>query len=387
LDRIIEEASQRSLKTLQPAVIDLLRLGSQRLLLQRTIPAIAVSSSVDLAHRRIGQRVTGLVNAILRRVAELSWPEWLDRLSADLDPVAALALRTCHPQWIAQSYIDLLGFSEAELALMANNQPPRTVLALRPGLVALSDLLADGAQPGRWSPYAVTIDGDPAAWPALAAGLVAVQDEGSQLVSLGLARPPAPSGHWLDLCAGPGGKTALLAGLAAEHGQMVLASELHWHRAQLVRQAVRAYPRPPVVVVADGRQPPWQPNRFARVLADVPCSGLGALRRRPEARWRKSAADLPALIELQTELLETALEAVAVGGVVVYATCSPLRQESAAVVEMVLRRQPAIQLIPAGQVWPEIADAQSGPYLQLWPHRHGTDAMFAAVLRRAKLTG
>ena len=162
----------------------------------------------------------------------------------------------------------------------------------------------------------------------------------------------------------------------------MLAADLTPHRARLVVAAVRAYPRRASVVVADGTRPAWPDGSFSRVLADVPCTGLGALRRRPEARWRRSAESVEQLHDLQTGLLRGALTAVRPGGLVAYVTCSPHRRETSDVVEEVLNAAPGIEIVEASSVLPELPTPWRGPYLQLWPHRHGTDAMFAAYLRR-----
>ncbi len=192
--------------------------------------------------------------------------------------------------------------------------------------------------------------------------------------------------RWLDLCAGPGGKAALLGALAAQRGAHLLAVERQPHRTGLVRRATAAVPDGVVgVLTADGTRPPWDGSSFDRVLVDAPCTGLGALRRRPESRWRRTPADLEALVPLQQALLTSALASVRVGGVVVYATCSPVLTETRGVVEAVLAAVPGAALEDAGALLPKPSD-HSGPLegtVQLWPHRHGTDAMFVAVLRRS----
>jgi 16S rRNA (cytosine967-C5)-methyltransferase len=328
--------------------------------------------------------VTGLVNAVLRRVGQHSWSQWLDQLTQGLGPIEAVALRTSHPAWIVQSYVDQLGLVAATAELEANTRPPGTTLAVRPSLATVAEVLAadDTLRPGRWSSQAIRLEGDPGRLAAVRQGLVGVSDEGSQLIALGLARPPTVPGPWLDLCAGPGGKAALLAGLAHLQGEGLLANEISPHRAKLVAAALRAYPDAVTVVVADGRRPAWRPGSFSRVLADVPCSGLGALRRRPDARWRKQPTDLPQLAQLQAALLTSALTACAVGGLVAYSTCSPHPGETSAVVARVLAGRDDVSVIDAATVWADIPQATTGPYLQLWPHRHGTDAMFCALLRR-----
>jgi 16S rRNA (cytosine967-C5)-methyltransferase len=253
---------------------------------------------------------------------------------------------------------------------------------VRPGLAEVAELLAAGAEPSRLSPFAARWTGNPADLPAVREGRAGVQDEGSQLVTIALAATTAPRGRWLDLCAGPGGKTALLAGLA-DGTDSVLAVDVAPHRAELVRRAVRAYPEPPAVIVADGTRPAWPPGSFARVLADVPCTGLGALRRRPEARWRRQPGEVEQLHGLQLALLASAIESARPGGVVGYVTCSPHRRETVDVVAETLARRGDIEVIPAADLLPASLNAETvGGYAQLWPHRQGTDAMFAAYLRR-----
>jgi 16S rRNA (cytosine967-C5)-methyltransferase len=382
-DLIIAAAAGRELKTLQPAVLDLLRLGTHQLLAMRVPQHAAVAAMVDLAAATVGERVTGVINAVLRRVAAVDHEHWLDRLEAGLDDHDRLALRSSHPRWIVDAYADLLPAAELESALAADNRSPQVSLAIRPGLADVGELIAAGAEPGLHSPFAVRWTGNPADLPAIREGRAGVQDEGSQLVTWALARADAPAGPWLDLCAGPGGKSALLAGIARAGGGSLLASEIAPHRAVLVKQAVRAYGvDAPSVIVADGGRPPWRPETFTRVLADVPCTGLGALRRRPEVRWRRRAEDVEQLHPLQLALLKSALDSATVGGLVGYVTCSPHRRETVDVVAETLSGRSDVELVAAASLFPELSDAAIGPYLQLWPHRHGTDAMFAAYLRR-----
>jgi 16S rRNA (cytosine967-C5)-methyltransferase len=228
-----------------------------------------------------------------------------------------------------------------------------------------------------------------------------VQDEGSQLVALALAAAPidGPDARWLDLCAGPGGKAALLAALAAERGARIVANEMQPHRADLVRRALGLDSARPTraegveeVTVADGTAAPWDPGSFDRVLVDAPCTGLGALRRRPEARWRRQPEDLDALLPLQRALLTSAVDLVRPGGVVLYATCSPVLAETRDVVGSLLVKRDDVKLADAAALMttadglradvPDCAGPLQGT-VQLWPHRHGTDAMFLALLRRA----
>jgi 16S rRNA (cytosine967-C5)-methyltransferase len=383
-DQIISAAAGRATSTFQPAVLDLLRLGAHQVLSMRVPVPAAVAAMVDLAAATVGERVTGVTNAVLRRVAAQELDGWLEQLGAGRDPLDLLALQTSHPRWVVDAFADVLPAAELPNALEADNDNPEVTLVVRPGLAEVAELVEAGAGAGFLSPFAARWSGPPSALPAVRDGRAGVQDEGSQLVAWGLARGDAPAGPWLDLCSGPGGKTALLAGLAAAAGERLVSVEPSAHRAGLVAAGVRAYPanRRPTVLRADGTLPAWRPGSFARVLADVPCTGLGALRRRPEARWRRTAADVEQLHGLQTALLGSAIDAAVPGGLVVYATCSPHRRETVDVVEEVLAGRDDVTVVPAPDLLPEVQDAAAGPYLQLWPHRQGTDAMFAAYLRR-----
>jgi 16S rRNA (cytosine967-C5)-methyltransferase len=388
-DRIVGAASGRDAESLDPPVRVLLRLGAHQLLSTRVPPHAAVASTVELAREAVGPKVTGLINAVLRKVGADDYAGWTEQLGRGLDPRAALALRTAHPRWIVEAYADVLPAEELEPALLANNEPAAVTLAVRPGLAEVAELIEAGARPGRWSPYAATWQGAPSELAAIRQGRAGVQDEGSQLVAAALAALPTTPGAWLDLCAGPGGKTALLGGLARRSGERLLAVEVSPHRAELVRSAVRGLGSSVEVIIADGTSPDWRSERFGRVLADVPCSGLGSLRRRPESRWRRDRAALDELVPLQRRLLDAAIDAAAPDAVIGYVTCSPHRRETGEVVEAVLAHRDDVELIDAATVLTaaglaDLPDATRGPYLQLWPHRHGTDAMFAAYLRRTR---
>ncbi|MDF1489967.1 RsmB/NOP family class I SAM-dependent RNA methyltransferase [Tessaracoccus caeni] len=380
-DLIIAAASGRKLGSLQPAVVDLLRLGCHQLLGMGMAPHAAVGATVELARATVGQRVTGLVNAVLRKISKQDLDGWTAQLAAKKDRIGALAITHHHPRWIVDAYAQLLPTDELSDALAANNVAPEPTLVVRPGLAERFELLPVGAKPTPYSPFGAT-GVVPADVPAVQERRAGVQDEGSQLVALALTRAEAPDGPWLDLCSGPGGKAALLAGLAKKAGTWLLASEAQEHRARLVAQALSAYPNGTApVVVADGTAPAWQLGSFSRVIADVPCSGLGALRRRPESRWRRSPADVAQLGAVQRDLLRTALDSAKPGGVVAYVTCSPHRDETVAVVDEVLAERPQVARLHAADYLPEVPDCALGDDVQLWPHRHGTDAMYLALLR------
>jgi 16S rRNA (cytosine967-C5)-methyltransferase len=442
-DAVLAACSDRPLDKLDPPVRQILRLGAHQLLATRIGAHAAVATSVDLAKQVVGPRVSGYVNAVLRRVATRDLDAWLAIVAPDpaTDADGNLAVRYSYPRWIVGAYRAALGDAadaELEAALAEGNARPKVTMATLPGGPDRDQVMPPDAEPGRWSPYAFTLDsGNPAE--LIATGQAAVQDEASQLAAIALtAAPLAPAAapttpnaaaapttpnaaaaphaaaphaaattgtatadgdgtgdatgdgeRWLDLCAGPGGKSRLLYGLAtiaAPHASLV-AAELHPHRAALVKETLsRAGSKgaPAEVVVADGTKPPWPDGSFDRVLVDAPCSGLGALRRRPEARWRKAESDLAALTKLQRALLRSALAAVRPGGVVAYVTCSPVPAETRDVVTAVAGADPGVEILDAQAVLADVPGTDSaGPlFAQLWPHRHGTDAIFIALLRR-----
>jgi 16S rRNA (cytosine967-C5)-methyltransferase len=187
---------------------------------------------------------------------------------------------------------------------------------------------------------------------------------------------------WLDLCAGPGGKAALLAATAAQRGARLVAAELAPHRARLVKRALQPIQGVHKVVTANGTEPPWLPGTFDRVLVDAPCTGLGALRRRPESRWRREPGDVSRLAALQKKLLASALDSTRPGGLVAYVTCSPHPAETRLVVSDVLAGRDDVEQIDARPYLPGVPELGDGPDVQLWPHLHDTDAMYLALLRR-----
>lgn len=443
LDAVIARAAGRDVARIDPPARDALRLGAYQLLHTRVPPHAAVASTVDLV-RSVAQGATGFANAVLRRIGERDLDAWLDAVapSAEEDPVGRLALTRDHPEWIVRAFRDALGgdLAETERALAADNERPEVHLCARPGLIDPADLADSvGGVPGAFSPYAVYLPaGSPGDLPEIRDGRAHVQDEGSQLVALALLAAPLEGRdeRWLDLCAGPGGKAGLLAATAALRGAHLTAVEVNQQRAAMVANAVQGLPA--TVEQMDGRDigpQAW----FDRVLVDAPCTGLGSLRRRPESRWRKQPSDLPPLTKLQRELLAAALRATRPGGLVAYVTCSPHPVETRLTVEETLRRSGGAELLDArdalraailgGAAWPRHTDATGsvdlssgreiqggavspgydpdsadaagfadgtsgprptggmpglgqGPMVQLWPHRHGTDAMFLALLRR-----
>ena len=421
-DAILARCVDRPLEKLDPAVLDALRLGVHQLLAMRVPAHAALDQTVGLARAVIGAGPSALINAVLRKVAARGLDDWLAELVAgEQDENKVAAIRYAHPEWIVRALRQSLvahgrPVSEITELLEADNAAPVVNLVALPGLGSLDEALESGAVPGELvEGSALSSGGDLGRLESVRSGTTRVQDVGSQLVARALAaatleaadfeaadagtadaaRPGAgnnPAGEaWLDLCAGPGGKAALLGALANERGATLLANEPAPHRAKLVSQALSAVPSDVWSVrTGDGREVgSEQPAAFDRVLVDVPCSGLGALRRRPESRWRRSPKDLADLGPLQRELLNSALAAVRPGGVVAYVTCSPHPAETTAVVSDALRKREDLELLDAGSVLDAVSlggglEAGHEKTAQLWPHVHSTDAMFLALIRRKR---
>jgi 16S rRNA (cytosine967-C5)-methyltransferase len=410
-DAVISLCADRDLDQIDPPVLAVLRLGTHQLLGMRTKAHAAVATAVDLAVAMAGRRPAGFVNAVLRRIAPRKLESWIEVVAPGraTDLTGHLSTRYSHPRWIVAALADALGESvtamprtapgeaqaepglpRTEAALAADQDRPAVTLAAVPGLASRDELVTAGAEAARWSPLGAYLDhGDPGAVDAVAEGRAAVQDEASQLAVLALTRAAADGQDrfWLDLCAGPGGKARLLAGIAAQRGAWLVAADLHEHRARLAAGAVSGSGTARVIS-ADGTAPAWRPGAFDRVLADVPCSGLGSLRRRPEARWRRDPADVGALGDLQRELLGSAIEATRPGGVLAYVTCSPHLAETRDILDDVLGRREDIEVVDCPALLAEVPDLSCpepySRYAQFWPHRHGTDAIFIALLRRTR---
>ncbi|MEJ1155456.1 MULTISPECIES: RsmB/NOP family class I SAM-dependent RNA methyltransferase [Microbacterium] len=396
-DAVISIAADRSIADIDPAVLDALRLGVHQLQSTRVASHAAVNESVELARSAGGRGAAGFANAVLRRVSRDNPGDWMTRVSDSArSDDERLGLLFSHPVWIVRAFRRALAAEgradELEALLAADNSAPRVTMAALPGLAHLPE----DARHTPFSPFGFRLGGgDPESVIRAADGRVRVQDEGSQLAALALTRalPVREGERWLDLCAGPGGKTAMLAAEALNFGAALDANEISPARAGLVRQAIAGVPLEVTVFEEDGRAlASNSADTYDRILVDAPCTGLGALRRRPEARWRKSPGDVPELTALQTELLSTAVSALRPGGVVAYITCSPHLAETAGVVAEVQREWgDAIIELSARDVItrlstsdPELLTQSDGTArAQLWPHRHNTDAMSISLLQRA----
>jgi 16S rRNA (cytosine967-C5)-methyltransferase len=249
-----------------------------------------------------------------------------------------------------------------------------------PGASTQEDLVALGAVATEYSPYGARFDGAPGSLELIRHRKAGVQDEGSQLVAAIFSKATQSSKSTLDLCAGPGGKAALLAHIAEVSGRDFVANEISEPRAKLVKNVIGKFG----VMVGDGRDIASQGKSYDAILADVPCTGLGALRRRPEVRWRRTLKDLSPLLQLQIELADSAISVLNPGGYFGYATCSPHFAETTGQVRQILKKHPELELIDLTKLLPNNLDnAIRDGSLSLWGNRHNTDSMFLAIFKKA----
>ena len=390
LDQRLAEASSQSLDRLDEEVLNALRLGVYQLKFLSRVPArAAIFESVELVKAARKRSAASFVNAVLRKTAATASAEPAADIFAEIEKsrgAVALARNSAHPEWLVARWVERFGIEAARRICASDQHPPPTCIRVYDRQY-LNDLTREGVTlgPSRLlSAAQIVVAGDITRTLAYQQGRVAIQDAGSQLVALLV-------GHGqtiLDCCAAPGGKTALLA--RSNPAALVVASELHPHRARLLRDLVRI---PNVrFVTGDARQFPFS-RSFDRILADVPCSGTGTLARNPEIKWRLRAADLDDLQERQIAILKSALGQLAAGGRLIYSTCSMEREENEAVVDAALDELPEFSILDCrgelerlqqeGELSVNAIETMlGGPYLRTIPGLHGCDGFFAAVIQR-----
>jgi 16S rRNA (cytosine967-C5)-methyltransferase len=378
-DWVLSQISDRPWSEVDPGIIDICRLGVHQIHEMRIPDHAAVAATVEVARKRIGESKASFVNALLRSVTRKSIEDWFSPLEAIIDPVERFSIQYSHPEWIVSAYFDLLkDWDEVEAALKINNEPATPTLVSWPGFSTQQDLIDIGGEPTDFSPYGVHWKGNPGSLDLIKARKIGVQDEGSQLVAEVFAKA-ADGASWLDLCAGPGGKAALLSSIARQRDIRFTANEISAARAVLVSQVVHG----DRVLVSDGRSIGASSEKFDAILIDAPCTGLGALRRRPEVRWRRTLQDLRALTQLQRELVDSAIQALKPGGVLGYATCSPHLAETSIQIADIRKKHLGVQQIDVDQFLPPtLHGATRDGAMSLWTHKHGTDAMYLALFRK-----
>ena len=382
-DYAITKKIDRPFAELDEKVVDILRLGVHQIFEMRVPVHAAVGETVELARAVAGESKASYVNALLRAIA--ADPDIYTELEIDesVEKLEKLAILYSHPKWIISAYFNQLKDWDAVVELLKkNNVPAAPQIVAWPGKSTVAEILETGGSKLPIGTYSVLSDHLPNEYPAIKDKRAGIQDTGSQLVAeIFFGTSDSTSHSWLDLCAGPGGKAALLNNLLTENfpNAKFLANEPSEHRAELVARVV---PKSKIISF-DGRNSSEFSGTFDRILIDAPCSGLGALRRRPEARWRRSINDLKELLPLQRDLIDSAYEMLNVGGVIGFATCSPLLAETKGQVLDAMYRHKDLELLnvadfsPAGEV-----GVNPDGTLQLWTHLQECDSMFLALLKR-----
>ena len=380
LDHVLQSASTLPLGKAEPKVLDILRVGAYQLLFMTKIPAsAAVNEAVELCRALGFSRAAGYVNAVLRRVAE-------DPAVPEIrgDAPACLSIRYSHPRWLVSELFALLGEAEAEEFLRCDNAPVPVCLqvnTLKTDAEALRAALAEegiGTRAHPWLPDCLIADaGDLARGSAFRNGLFYVQDPAAFLAVL--AAQPRPGQKILDVCAAPGGKS-FAAAIISDGRAEITACDLHENKLKRIRAGAERLGLSIGTLARDAREdrPDWL-GAFDLVLADVPCSGLGVIRKKPDIRY-KDPASFAALPDLQADILRNAARYVAPDGLLLYSTCTIRRAENEDIIAAFLRQNEDFspedfKQLPGGR------SSENG-MLRLWPQRDGTDGFFIAKLRK-----
>jgi len=391
LDWVLAQFIKKPLKSQTAAIRNILRLGVYQLMFMDRVPPSAVcNEGAEMARRHGNPGSVGFVNGVLRNISrrakEIKFPE------IGHNPIEHISLRYSHPPWLVERWLRQFGPEETISLCRANNEPaPNTVRTntlklTRAGLAAR--LKEDGltVRETVYAPEGLNIEGffSLGSLAAFKEGLFQVQDESSMLACRTLM--PRPGTRVLDSCGAPGGKTTHLAQLMENQGE-ILAVDIHPHKLKLIHENCSRLGINIVEGLAgDARELPEKLRGWADfVLVDAPCTGLGVLRRRPDARWRKKPDQLPAIVQLQAEILTSAARCLKAGGVLVYSTCTVTHEENLGQIADFLNRHPDFVLEDLTPFLPEGLDCEktmAGGYLQILPHRHGMDGFFISRMRK-----
>jgi len=383
IDHMLDRLVHIGLSQVQPWVKNILRMGAYQILfLDRVPPHAAVDESVKLAHKYGHPGTAGLVNSVLRRLVE----QKDTLLPPEGDDLESLAAWGSHPRWIVERWLARFGIEATRALMLANNRSVRVGLRVNPLRGTRDQLIeklaAEGveAAPASLSPDLVWLETHhaPGALAAFKQGLCTVQDESEALVSRLV--DPKPHERLLDLCAAPGGKCTHLAELMGDEGEVWAMERSESRTTSLQTTVDRLGAHAVHVVQGDGRSYTF-PMPFDRVLVDAPCSGLGVLARRADARWRKGPEMLREMQPIQLELLAAGGRRLRPGGVLVYSVCSFEPEETTEVVERFLHENPAFVLEAPHALLPEPVVNDQG-FMLVLPHVHGCDGAFAARFRR-----
>lgn len=377
LDHILSQCVTRKLDEIESNILIILESAAYLYLIRDKAQHAIVNEAVQNAREIVGERAVGFCNAVLRKLVSRTPAAWKETLTVIEDSDERFAIEYSIPDWIyAQYKMQMSNDRELRHLLNTLNTPPQVSLLKPPGNRSeVRDL-----SPGNWSPFSYRENRRGILGSTLLDSGFIVQDEGSQLVSLATVTAPIDGTdvRWLDMTAGPGGKATFLAAAANIRNAKLIANELHPHRARLVSSTMKRLDLSVEVTVGNALTQSWN-EKFDRVLLDAPCTGLGAIRRRAESRWRKQESDLVNLVDLQKRLINKAISVTRVGGIVAYTTCSLHPRETTEVIDFACKAS-NVEVIDVTKLVPMIPVAK-GPYLRLWPHIHDTDGMFMAVLK------
>jgi 16S rRNA (cytosine967-C5)-methyltransferase len=379
-DYIFSQISDRPWNEVDAEIVDLARMGAHQVFSMRTPPHAAVSATVDVARKKLGESKGSFINALMRKATSKELADWLEPLRSENDVINRMSIEYSHPEWIISAYFDLLKDENlVREELISNNTPAKPTLVSWPGASSQEELISLGGEPTRYSRYGALLNEPPASLEVIRHRRAGIQDEGSQLVAQIFSDATMSARITLDLCAGPGGKAALLSHICDVSGRDFVANEISEPRAALVKKVIGKFP----VIVGDARSISDSNQTFDAILADVPCTGLGALRRRPEVRWRRTLKDLAPLLQLQSEIVEAALGVLEPGGIFGFATCSPHYAETTAQVQSILKNHDELVLVDISAYLPEgLEGSNRGGALSLWGHLHNTDSMYLALFRK-----
>ena len=384
LDFYLDQYCKQPFAKLEPFIRDVLRLGAYQILFMARVPdSAAVNEAVRMVKNRKRQRASGFVNAVLRKLSREK--EHLPEIPAE-DAAVYLSLRYSHPKWLVKRLLELLGREEAEEFLRQNNEAVPTTIQLNPLKCTPEELAesltASGARvtPHSWMPqcWKLSGGGDLEDMPAFQKGLFQVQDAAAKAAVL--AAGAEPGDRVLDVCAAPGGKSFAAAMVMEDKGE-IISCDIHPHKLPLIEKGARRLGLCSVrTALADGQEAheEWR-NAFDLELCDVPCSGMGIIRKKPDIRYKDTTeiADLP---WVQGAILENASRYVKPGGVLLYATCTILPEENQGVTEEFLSRHP--EFLREAFALPGREEENDGS-LTLWPQRHGTDGFYICKMRKS----
>lgn len=383
LNAIIEVAAGRGLEKIQVNLIPILRMGCYELLFGKTTKEILVSEWVNEAFGQCGNSVKGFSNAVLRRASERNFTQWQEKIAEDF--LNRTDILWSHPDWIIEKFKQVISDPVELLELLrVNNSPPVNWKVLRNRVIEPT-ALAPIAEVSKASDLIKFATGKKSEF--------RVQDAASQAAAFLLANFDIKEDetNWLDLCAAPGGKAATMAQERVHIGIKISLYDVHPHKKELMEGNLKDFENIEIKI-ADSRLQPWGNLKFDRILLDAPCTGLGAIQRRAEARWKKTPDQIKELSDKAKELFDVCVKSLKHGGYLEYVVCSPILEETDDFVIWVLQNYPILSLIEPEKYLPIFQNKKSAHFvstcnygLRFWPHKHQTDAMFVCLFQMSHL--